>query len=246
MRNRTWIVGNWKMNATAALIDQLPAFATAAGDHATVVICPPYPWLGEAVRKADGLIIGAQDCHWNHDGPNTGRISATMLAGLGVRTTLVGHSECRAEGDTDEIVAAKGRAALAAGLRPIVCIGELSSDEDDTGFVLEQLRASWPSGPGHEQVLVAYEPTWAIGTGILPSCDQISATHSTIRKTLKQMLGQELARRIPILYGGSVTQTNAKAVASLADVDGLLVGRISLDAGSFVALISSTADSALD
>lgn len=238
------IAGNWKMYGRAADLGEIAALAEhigAASNAVDALICPPTAYVQSAAWQARGkpILIGAQDCSASaEDAARTGEVSAAMLADAGARYVIVGHSERRANhGESDALVRAKAQAALAAGLTPIVCVGETLA-ERDAGRVGEvvggQVRASTPSaGAG---VVVAYEPVWAIGGARTPSPDEIAEVHAVIRETLAQSFGSE-ANATRILYGGSVGPKNAAEVFSAAGVDGALVGRASLKAADFSAII---------
>lgn len=225
--------GNWKMNGGVADLATVAALADAArGARVDCVLCLPATLIAAAAPL--GLAIGAQDCHAQAAGAFTGDLSARMLADAGARYVIVGHSERRAgHGETDAQVAAKVGAAWAAGLTAIVCIGETEAQyrAGDTLAVLgAQLAGSLPAGATPANTLIAYEPVWAIGTGLTPSLDEIAATHAFIR-------GQLPDADLSILYGGSVAPANAAAIFALADVDGGLVGGASLKAGTFIPII---------
>lgn len=204
-----------------------------------ILICPPFTLLVEAVRAVAGahVAVGGQDCHMKASGAHTGDVSAQMLADLGCRYVILGHSERRADhGETDAMVKAKAEAALAAGLTPIVCVGETEA-ERDAGKTLDvvagQLRGSLPAGGTAERVVIAYEPVWAIGTGRTPTLDEVQEVHAMIRR--ESGLGQG----VRILYGGSMKPSNAKELLALADVDGGLIGGASLKIDDFWAIVSA-------
>ncbi len=231
------IAGNWKMNGltgdglslAAALADRMKS---ASSPSCTMVVCPPATLLGAVagVLEGSGVHLGGQDCHGEASGAYTGSVSAPMLADLGCRYVIVGHSERRRGfGETDDAVAAKASAALAAGLTPIICVGE-SLDQRDAGHAIavveNQVRGSLPDAPG--DVVVAYEPVWAIGTGRTASPDDVAEIHRAIRTRLGQHRSE-----IPILYGGSANPGNSAELLATAEVGGLLVGGASLDADAF-------------
>ncbi|WP_448579647.1 triose-phosphate isomerase [Thermaurantiacus sp.] len=229
------IAGNWKMNGLRAQIAELEALiATAPPAGAALLLCPPATLVHEFARKAAGshVRIGGQDCHWKASGPHTGDVSAAMLADAGASHVILGHSERRAEhGETDATVKAKAEAAQAAGLVPIICVGETLA-EREAGQTFEvvgrQLRGSCPDSG---QFVIAYEPVWAIGTGLTPAPDQVEAVHKAIAAQLKG------GRRI--LYGGSVNPSNAALLLALPSVDGALVGGASLKARDFLAIAAA-------
>ncbi|MDR3512140.1 MAG: triose-phosphate isomerase [Caulobacteraceae bacterium] len=239
------IAGNWKMNGLAADLGEARALAAALAETPAgtrVALCPPATLLA---RMADALaesavLVGGQDCHSEHAGAFTGDVSAEMLADAGARLVIVGHSERRAAyGEDDAQVAAKALAALRAGLEPIICVGETLAQRE-AGAALEvvarQVRGSVPAGLGETAFAVAYEPVWAIGTGLTPTIEAIEAVHAAIRRTLVEALGAAGARA-PILYGGSVKPANAAEILGAAEVGGALVGGASLKAADFLAII---------
>ena len=242
---RPLIAGNWKMNGLKA--DAL-ALAKGVAEGARqarwsdreVLICPPATLVmavAEAV-KASGVLVGGQDCHAKPSGAHTGDISAEMLRDCGASHVIVGHSERRADhGETDAAVRSKAEAAWRAGLVPILCIGETLAERENgkTLSVLEtQLKGSVPDGSAAANLVVAYEPVWAIGTGKTPTTAEVAAAHAHIRKVLGGLMGGAAAVRL--LYGGSVKESNAAELLAAADVDGALVGGASLKAGEFLAI----------
>lgn len=232
MRRRV-LAGNWKMHGIRARLDEVEAIdAAAAGLE--LVLCLPAPLIPVAAAHVWHLAIGAQDCHAAPEGPHTGGISATMLADAGATWVIIGHSECRADGATDEEVAAK-LAAAAPHLRPILCVGEYRRGEG-AGAVERQLAASLPADMAADALAVAYEPVWAIGTGLTPAPEEIAAMHVRLRAVLAARLGDRAAS-VPILYGGSVSAGNAGAILAQEEVDGLLVGGASLRAETFLPII---------
>ena len=247
-RTRTPLVlGNWKMNGDVATAEGLLAGVRAGVSPrplggAEVGVCPPYPYLGLAAARLAGSGIGwgAQDVSGFAEGAYTGEVSAAMLLDLGCAWTLVGHSERRAMfGDTDAQVARKAERALAAGLVPVVCLGETREERESgaTEAVLaRQIDAVCPvlrdAGTG---CVIAYEPVWAIGTGLTATPEQAQAAHAFIRARLA-LGGMTAADRIRILYGGSVKPANAGVLFSQPDVDGGLIGGASLAAGDFVSI----------
>lgn len=248
MAQRPYIVGNWKMNGTRAMLSEARAIDRAAERliKAEVALAPPFTLI-HATRKEASLIgVGAQDCHAAEGGAHTGDISAAMLKDSGAGFVIVGHSERRADhGETDADVKAKARAALAVGLGVIVCVGENEADRDAgraEKVVTAQLKGSLPdAGEGVEKVTVAYEPVWAIGTGRTPSIDDIAAMHRKIRKQLVAMYG-DAGADVRILYGGSVKADNAAEILRAEEVGGALVGGASLTAESFLRIIVAAAE----
>jgi triosephosphate isomerase len=236
------MVGNWKMHKTAAeaaaLVEGLKPYV-AAGRDLEVVVCPPFTALAAAARAlAESPIgLGAQNLHWEKEGAFTGEVSAPMLAELGCGYVIVGHSERRQHfGETDEMVQRKARAAVAAGLRPIVCVGEsLREREAGTAFdVLEaQVKGSLRGLSGDSGIVVAYEPVWAIGTGRTATPAQAQEAHAFIRKLVESLWSPAAAAATRILYGGSVKPDNVRDLMAQPDVDGALVGGASLDPNSF-------------
>jgi triosephosphate isomerase len=239
------VAGNWKMNGLQASLAELDALkARLGGVAAEVAVCPPATLIAAAVGRAAGspIVIGAQDCHPAAAGAHTGDISAEMVADLGGQLVIVGHSERRTDhGETDALVRAKAEAAWRAKLLAILCIGETAAEREtsQTLAVLDrQLARSVPDGATAGNLVVAYEPVWAIGTGLTASADDIAAAHAHIRARLKERFGDPAAR-IRILYGGSVKPGNAREILALADVDGALVGGASLKAADFLAIVAA-------
>jgi triosephosphate isomerase (TIM) len=239
---RPLIAGNWKMNGLRAdgLALAKGIVAGAGGRKAELLLCPPATLIalvGEAI-KGSGVSLGAQDCHSAPSGPHTGDIAAPMLADLGCRYVIVGHSERRAEhGESDALVKAKAGAALAAGLVPIVCLGESEAERDRgeaLAVVARQLAGSLPDGAAGSTVAVAYEPIWAIGTGRTPSNADIEAVHGHLRTELAKRFAD--AGSFRLLYGGSVKPSNCLDILSLGNVDGALVGGASLKTEDFLAI----------
>jgi len=247
MSSLPYIVGNWKMNGTRAMLAEARAIdrATARLPGVQVALAPPFT-LVHAMREAvESIGVGGQDCHVEASGAFTGDVSAPMLADAGADFTIVGHSERRAmHGESDAVVRAKAEAALAAGLSVILCVGETEAERDSgqaEAVVGAQLDGSLPLGAEAAQRLsVAYEPVWAIGTGRVPSVDDVSAMHRSIRAKLTAIYG-EAGAEVRILYGGSVKAENAAELLAADDVGGALVGGASLSAESFVAIIGAAA-----
>ncbi|HEX8380714.1 MAG TPA: triose-phosphate isomerase [Allosphingosinicella sp.] len=245
---RKLVAGNWKMNGSRAALGELTAIAAAAREASgvDVAICPPFTLLPLAVPRAGGLLIGAQDCHSNDSGAHTGNVSAPMLKEAGARLAIVGHSERRADqSESDALVRAKAEAALRHGLLAIVCVGE-SEAEREAGSALDRVRAqlagSIPELPGEAELVVAYEPIWAIGTGRTATPADVAEVHSAIRESLIARFG-DAGGRIRILYGGSVNAGNAAELFAVDDVDGGLVGGASLTAAQFVPIVEAAAGS---
>ena len=247
MSNPPYIVGNWKMNGSRAMLAEARAIDRAASRFpgVQVALAPPFT-LVQALREAvQDIGVGGQDCHVEVSGAFTGDISAAMLADAGADFTIVGHSERRAmHGESDAIVRAKAETAFAAGLGVILCVGETEAQRDSgqaEAVVCGQLDGSLPQGEGAALKLsVAYEPVWAIGTGRVPSVDDVGAMHRAIRAKLTEIYG-EAAGGVRILYGGSVNAGNAVELLAADEVAGALVGGASLTAESFTAIIGAAA-----
>ncbi len=242
---RPLIAGNWKMNglkASMAEFEAMLAGAAKVAAKADLLVCPPATLVAAFAEKARGsrtLAVGAQDCHPKASGAHTGDISAEMLADAGAAAVIVGHSERRADhGETDMLVRQKAEAAWRAGLTAIVCIGE-TQQHRDAGQTLSicggQLQGSLPDGASADNLVVAYEPVWAIGTGLTPTAEDVEQIHKFIRDSLIARFKGEGAR-IRILYGGSVKPSNAGELMAVANVNGALVGGASLKAVDFLAI----------
>lgn len=238
------VAGNWKMNGLRSSLDQIAAIADGAGRLAgrvDMLLCPPATLLYVATTLVeDGpLRIGAQDCHPEAEGAHTGDLSAEMIADCFATHVIVGHSERRTEhGESNALVAAKVRAAWRAGLAAVVCIGETESERRDgkTLAVLErQLAGSVPDGATAENTVIAYEPVWAIGTGLTPTLDDIAEAHGFLRAQASSRFAGEGAG-MRLLYGGSVKPANAGDILAIDHVDGALVGGASLKAPDFLAI----------
>jgi len=239
----SFIVGNWKMNGTEPALDQARAIAGGlSGASARVGLCPPATLVSRmaGTLQSTGVAIGGQDCRAETHGAYTGDISAEMLADAGASLVILGHSERRAGyGETDALVASKVLAALRAGLEPIVCVGETLDQRragDALKVVVGQVVGSLPSKLADHPFAVAYEPVWAIGTGLTPSITEIEEVHVALRAALRDVFGAAGARP-PILYGGSVKPDNAAEILKVQDVGGALVGGASLKAEDFLGII---------
>ncbi len=240
------IAGNWKMNGSTGDVDGLATVLAARASNSSpafeMLICPPAPLLGPIMRVIgeSALKLGAQDCHGSESGAHTGDVSAVLLAQMGCEYVIVGHSERRTDhGESSELVHEKAKTAQAAGLAPIVCVGETEAQRDAGGavdVVREQIERSVPGGSSAATVVVAYEPVWAIGTGRTPTTDDVQEIHDAARAALAAKLGREPAEGVRILYGGSVKPGNAAGLLALPDVDGALVGGASLKADDFWAI----------
>ncbi len=248
MKQSVMIVGNWKMNGLSAELDEAKRLAEGLVKQPSdvrVALCPPATLIAQMARVVEGSAVelGGQDCHAAAKGAFTGSISAEMLADAGARLVILGHSERRAGcGETDADVAAKVEAALAAGLKPIVCVGETLAQREAgeaIAVVRAQVAGSVPMSLAGQDFAVAYEPVWAIGTGLTPTLDQIAEVHAAVRAALIERLG-EGARVVPILYGGSVNPGNAGDILSVAEVGGALVGGASLKAADFLAIVRAS------
>lgn len=234
------IAGNWKMNGLAGDLGFFGEVARAAADSpADILVCPPATLLALAAKTCSGtaISVGGQDCHARESGAHTGDVSAVMLRDAGADYVILGHSERRADhGESDAIVRSKAEAALAAGLIPIICVGETQAERESgqaETVVARQLAGSLPENPQKMELVIAYEPVWAIGTGLTASEADVAEIHAAIRKRLPDPLTTR------ILYGGSVKPANAESLLSLADVDGALVGGASLKASDFTSIIGA-------
>ena len=249
MAERPYIVGNWKMNGTRAMLSEARAIDRAAQRYmkAEVAVAPPYTLIHAVHREAEQIGVGAQDVFPGDEGAHTGDISASMIADAGAKFVILGHSERRADHkETARQINAKIESALQAGLRIILCCGETlkvreAGDAED--FVLKQLKSSLPKiEDAAERLTVAYEPVWAIGTGKTATTDDIEAMHKAIRGLLDETYGEETSAAVRILYGGSVKPENAKEILSLPEVGGALVGGASLSAESFLGIVVAASE----
>ena len=240
---RPLIAGNWKMNGLKSSMAEFDAMLAGAGAlaKADLLVCPPATLIAAFADKARGskLKVGGQDCHPKASGAHTGDFAAEMLVDAGASAVIVGHSERRADhGESDALVRQKAEAAWRAGLTAIVCIGE-TREQRDAGQTLDvcgnQLRGSLPDGSTAANLVVAYEPVWAIGTGLTPTAQDVEQVHRFIRGVLAVRFSDEGAR-IRILYGGSVKPSNADELMGVANVNGALVGGASLKAADFLAI----------
>ncbi len=242
---RKLAAGNWKMNGTADSLAEIDALIEAHPSSACdILICPPATLLTRMSDRTSGSAVaaGAQDCHASASGAHTGDISADMIADAGGSYIIVGHSERRADhGETDADISAKTSAVWSAGLKAIVCVGETLS-EREAGQTLDivggQIAASLPDGVTSQNTVVAYEPVWAIGTGKVPTLEEIAEVHDDIRSRLVARFGDD-ANGIRLLYGGSVKPSNASEIFAVSNVDGALVGGASLKASDFSGIISA-------
>lgn len=243
MKNKI-IAGNWKMNKTRAETETLvkELLPLVADSRNTVVICVPYTdlYLAAELTRGTNVHVGAQNCHWKESGAFTGEIAPSMLKESGAEYVVIGHSERRTYfGETDETVLLRTKAALSAGLKPIVCIGETLA-ERQSGRTEEVLRRQITEGFKDIQldsVVVAYEPVWAIGTGVTATNEQANETIGFIRGVFAEMYGRDFAEKLYILYGGSMNDANAEGLLGMSDVDGGLIGGASLVASKFAAIV---------
>ncbi len=250
MSRKVIIAGNWKMNLTASegkkLVEELKGLV-ADKKNVDIVVCPTFTTLSAVVEAAKGsnIKVGAQNIHWADHGAFTGEISGAMLKEAGVEYVIIGHSERRQYfGETDATVNSRLQAALKAGLKPIVCIGETLAEREGnkTNCVLAtQLRGGLAdiSADVMKDIVLAYEPVWAIGTGKTATPEMAEETHAFIRKELTAMFGKECAELVRIQHGGSMKGENAASLVAQADIDGGLIGGASLKAGSFAELIAN-------
>ncbi len=247
MTPRPLVAGNWKMNGLAASLAEAKLVAeelAATPAAAEVALCPPATLIAQMAWQLKGtaVAVGGQDCRAEEKGAFTGDIAAEQIKDAGASLVIVGHSERRAgHGETSEDVAAKAQAAVRAGLRPIVCVGE-TLEEREAGWAVAvvsgQVEDSLPEGLAGHAFAVAYEPVWAIGSGLTPTIPQIEEIHLAIRAVLVRRFG-EAGKAPPILYGGSVKPTNADEILKAAEVGGALVGGASLKAADFLPIIRS-------
>lgn len=242
---RPLVAGNWKMNGSVAILKEPRLLAGMLKDvklKCEVMVCPPaiIARRVKSVLKGSKIRMGGQDCHWDAAGAHTGDISAEMLKEAGASAVIVGHSERRTNhGETDAMVAKKAKAAHRAGLAAIICIGE-TLEERKSGQTLavltRQVRGSVPEGATAANTVIAYEPVWAIGTGLTPTVAEVAEAHAHIRTELADVMGAEGAGT-RILYGGSVKPSNAAELMGTANVNGALVGGASLKASDFLGII---------
>ena len=245
------VAGNWKMNTDLAsgttLGTALSAVISESHGEVEVLVCPPYPYLTAVgtVVKNSAVLLGAQDVYFEPSGAFTGEVSVSMLKDVGCSHVILGHSERRhLMSESDEIVNKKVRAGISGGLGVILCVGELLSEReaDRTESVLDRQMSGALSGLSMEEavsLVIAYEPVWAIGTGVTASPDQAESAHAHIRKWLTKRYNSAFADQIRILYGGSVKPDNARILMQQPNVDGALVGGASLKVENFVAIIDA-------
>lgn len=242
------VAGNWKMNGTTASWQEAEKLAgllkSAASLQADVMLCPPATLVAKFAQGLAGtdVHVGGQDCHADASGAHTGDIAAEMLADAGATAVIVGHSERRADhGETNDQVRAKALAAHRAGLLAIICVGETEAERkqsDTLKVVSDQLHGSVPEGATASNTVIAYEPVWAIGTGLTPTPDDVAEVHTHIRSELSAAVGAAEAPSMRILYGGSVKPSNASELMAVDNVNGALVGGASLKADDFWGIAS--------
>lgn len=243
---RKLAAGNWKMNGTGASLAEVTALAAAHPAPAVdLLLCPPATLIGRMATAARGsaIAVGGQDCHAAPSGAHTGDISAGMLRDAGATHVILGHSERRTDhGETDADVRAKAQAALAEGLVTAICVGETEAQRDagqTLAVIQAQLAGSLPDdGVTGESMVIAYEPVWAIGSGRVPTPEQIAEVHDCMRAELARRFGT-VAQGIRLLYGGSVKPDNAAEIFVISNVDGALVGGASLKAADFSAIVTA-------
>ena len=241
------VAGNWKMFGDINMISEIKKIDQHCNEiDCEVAICPPFPLILSAYEQTKNIQIGAQNCHTDINGAHTGEVSAEMLTEVGAQLIIVGHSERRQDNyESNDIVKLKSEAVHRAGATAVVCIGETLKERetDKTLSVLqEQMLNSLPKNVNPLNTVVAYEPVWAIGTGLVPEIDQIRAAHSFIRGFLASTYGAE-AHNVKILYGGSVKGSNAKEIFSISNVNGALVGGASLKSNDFIEIITAASNS---
>ena len=248
---RPMVAGNWKMNSSLASLDELALMSTgftpALRQKLDLMICPPATLVLAASQRAvgTGIAIGGQDCHANDAGAHTGDLSAGMLFDAGATAVIVGHSERRADhNESDATVRAKAEAARRNALIAIICVGETRADREagkTLAVVRRQLKGSIPDHMTSRDLVVAYEPVWAIGTGLTPTAADVAEVHAMIRQDLRRIVGKEEAEKVRILYGGSVKPSNAKELMSVPNVNGALVGGASLKALDLLGIVAAYA-----
>ncbi len=241
---RKLVAGNWKMQGTKAMLPELDAIGAAATVRATeVMIAPPATLLSPISDRNLPISLGGQDCHEKHAGPHTGDISAEMLKDAGADYVILGHSERRTDyNEKSEDVCDKVEAAWEAGLTAVVCLGETLRQREAKNtldIIGAQLALSVPDGATAENLVIAYEPVWAIGTGLVPNTQQIGEVHDFMRAKLATRFGAQTANGTRLLYGGSVKAANAAEIFAVSNVDGALVGGASLKAADFLPIIEA-------
>ncbi len=249
-RPKPLVAGNWKMNGLKAAKKELGQLVKAVTGGKSkpgcdIMLCPPATILSLCAEtaKGSGIKLGGQDCHAEISGAHTGDLSAEMLKNSGASACIVGHSERRTNhGESSLEVKLKAEAAHRAGLMAIICLGETAGERTSgktIKIIGQQLKASLPEGADHRNSVIAYEPVWAIGTGLTPTVNDIAKVHGYIRKRLMALLGDEAGAKVRILYGGSVKPSNAKELMAINNVNGALVGGASLKAKDFLGIIAA-------
>ncbi len=241
---RKLAAGNWKMNGTGVALNELKELsASHPSSPVEILICPPTTLLHRAgtTVEGSGITVGGQDCHAATSGAHTGDLSAEMLLDAGADAVILGHSERREDhGEQNEDIRAKARTAMDAGLKAIICVGE-SLEQREAANTLDiiggQMSGSIPDQATGENLIVAYEPIWAIGTGKVPTLEEIGEVHDFIRARLERRFGEGVGRSVRLLYGGSVKPSNAAEIFGVSNVDGALVGGASLKAQDFSGII---------
>ena len=241
------VAGNWKMFGNKSMIATIKKIDQHCNEiNCEVAICPPFTLISAAHEQTKNIKIGAQNCHIKINGAHTGEVSAEMLIEVGAQLILVGHSERRQDNyETNDIVKLKAEAVHRAGATAVVCIGETLKErtaEKTLSVLQEQMLNSLPKSVTQINTVVAYEPVWAIGTGLVPETDQIRSAHAFIRGFLASTYGAE-AHNVKILYGGSVKGSNAKEIFSISNVNGALVGGASLKSDDFIEIIKAASNS---
>ncbi len=244
MKRTKYTIANWKMNGSKKSVKIIKSFVKymkkSNYSSSKIIICPPFTLLSNFIKEEPNILYGAQDCHHLDFGAYTGSISALMLKSIGCKYVIVGHSERReyqSESSTD--LSKKIDAALRNNLKVIYCIGEKKEQIKKRYSVLNQQIKSLPSKFSHNNIIIAYEPVWAIGTGMTPSILDINEIHLKIRNLLSKKIGKEISNKISILYGGSVNSSNSSDILSLDQVDGALVGGASLKSKDFCKIFDS-------
>lgn len=243
---RKLAAGNWKMNGTGAALSELEALAAKhPSPSVDILICPPATLLHRAATVVEdtGVSVGGQDCHSATSGAHTGDVSAAMLLDAGATAVILGHSERRVDhGEQNEDVRAKARSVMDAGMKAVICVGE-SLQQREAANTLDiiggQMSGSIPDQSTGENLVVAYEPIWAIGTGKVPTLEEIGDVHDFIRARLERRFGEGVGRSVRLLYGGSVKPSNAAEIFGVSNVDGALVGGASLKAADFSGIIDA-------
>ncbi|NCQ23259.1 MAG: triose-phosphate isomerase [Rhodobacteraceae bacterium CG17_big_fil_post_rev_8_21_14_2_50_63_15] len=246
---RKLVVGNWKMNGMTASLREIQKLGTAhPAPTVDILVCPPATLIATAagLMAKSAIEIGAQDCHSAGSGAFTGDISAAMLSDIGAKAVIVGHSERREyHKESSALVSEKARSAHAAGLIAVICLGETEAERaagQTLAIIADQLDASLPAGTTGDNTVIAYEPVWAIGSGLTPDRTQIAEVHDFLRDRLGERIGTSGAQAIRLLYGGSVKATNAAAIFAISNVDGALVGGASLLEKDFTPIIKALMD----